>query len=108
MLYGQTVFANGRRLTAKFRIATFDVPVYGARIYAYEDDLPGRLVNQLYYGQGRRLSSRLKWVIASGWNLWLKAAFITYHGIDQVGSGWDEIPANQTYDVGIALQWKRS
>lgn len=108
MLYGQTVFGNHRRLTAKFRITTFDVPVYGARIYTYEDDLPGRLVNQLFYGQGRRLSSRIKWVIAPGWNLWLKTAFTTYHGVDKIGSGWDEIPANQTYDVGIALQWKRS
>jgi hypothetical protein len=108
MLYAQLSVKDRRRLAAKFRITTFDAPVYGARIYAYEDDIPGRITNQLLYGRGRRLSSRLKWTAAPGWKLWLKLGVTLYDGVDSVGSGWDEIPSNHIYDVGIALQWEIS
>jgi len=107
MLYGQMT-ASSRRLSGKLRALTFDVPVYGARIYAYEDDVPGRLVNQLFYGRGRRLSARLKWSFASQFDLWLKLGTTFYDGVNSVGSGWDEIPSHRIYDVSIALQWRLS
>jgi hypothetical protein len=106
MLYSQMTVANQRRLTGKFRIATFDVPVYGARIYAYEDDIPGRFTNQVFNGTGRRLSGRLEWTIAPSWDIWLKLAATFYDGVETVGSGWDEIPSRRIYDLGIALRWR--
>jgi len=107
MLYAQMTVSN-RRLSGKFRAATFDAPAYGARIYAYEDDIPGRLVNQLFYGRGRRLSARLRWAFASQFDLWLKLGATFYDGVESVGSGWDEIPSNHVFDVAIALQWSLS
>jgi hypothetical protein len=108
MGYGQVTFGKAHRFSTKFRVVAFDVPAYGARICAYEDDLPGRLVNQLFYGSGRRLTCCLKWTFAPGWNFWLKTGVTSYDGVDVVGSGWDEIPSNHTYDLGAALEWKRT
>jgi hypothetical protein len=108
MGYGQMTVGVRQRLSAKCRLVTFDVPVYGARIYAFEDDLPGRLVNQLFYGSGRRLTCYLKYTIAAGWNFWLKAGVTSYDGVNEIASGWDEISASNIYDLGIALEWKGS
>jgi hypothetical protein len=108
MAYGQLTVTDQRALTAKFRLAAFDIPVWGARIYAYEDDLPGRMVSHLFSGTGRRLSTRVKWSAFPSWNLWLKAAATAYDGVTSIGSGWDQIPSHLSYDLGIALEWKTS
>ncbi|MEN1682259.1 MAG: hypothetical protein AAGJ46_22010, partial [Planctomycetota bacterium] len=90
------------RLTG--RLATFDVGAYGARVYAFENDLRYLMTSRVFTGRGRRAYLLARWV-RSRLTLEAKLAATWVQDADTIGSGLDETDGHRQRDIRIGARW---
>ncbi|MEM6337958.1 MAG: helix-hairpin-helix domain-containing protein, partial [Bacteroidota bacterium] len=86
------------------RLATFDVGAYGARVYAFENDLRYLMTSRVFTGRGRRAYLLARWV-RSRLTLEAKLAATWVQDADTIGSGLDETDGHRQRDIRIGARW---
>ena len=95
------------RVDLKFwlRACIFDVPDYGGRIYAYENDVLYDFTSFVHFGKGIRGIMMLRWAPFNWMDLWLRISTVFYTS-RHIGSGWDEVEGNRQNEIEIQLRIK--
>jgi len=88
---------DGLRLDA--RLAFFDTDSYGARVYAYENDLLYSFAVPAYSGTGRRFYVLARWAPTDRLTLEAKYGATRFRGVETIGSGYGEIDGNRRRGV---------
>lgn len=87
-----------------FRYTLFGVSGYGARIYAYENDLLYAFSTPSFSGYGTRWFVLLRGSLSRRLNLSLKLSRTHYSDRRETGSGNDRIPAPHVTDIKVQLR----
>jgi hypothetical protein len=105
LLLSQSIrFKIFKFLNVRARITEFQTDSYDARIYEYEEDLPGAGSNRPLYGSGMRL------YLIAGYNISKKLSFtakysqIVKEGVRSLGSGLAEITGSSQNTVGAQIE----
>ncbi len=89
------------------RYALFQTDTYNARIYAYENDMPGQFLVPAYYGKGSRVYLMMNWDIARGLEMWVRVAQWFYYNEIIISEGsLSEIRSNHKTEVKVQLRYK--
>lgn len=97
----------GAKLTGNLRIAYFHTDSYDTRIYAFENDVLYASSFPAYHNKGIRYYLNLRWNISRSLDLWGRYALIRYAGLENIGSGLDQIPeGNKRSEVKVQLRFK--
>ena len=89
------------------RYALFQTDTYNARIYAYENDMPGQFLVPAYYGKGSRVYVMMNWDIARGLEMWVRVAQWFYYNESIISEGsLSEIRSNHKTEVKVQLRYK--
>ncbi|MCK9422589.1 MAG: helix-hairpin-helix domain-containing protein [Bacteroidales bacterium] len=86
-------------LTVTMRYALFDIPDYDSRIYVYEPEVLYGYSVPSYEGKGMRFCMVLHTVIGHCFNVWLRGGWTYYNGRNSIGTGLDQIPGNNRYEL---------
>lgn len=119
LLYQDLVFRLGMRLKVTGRYAIFSTSDYNARIYAYENDMPGAFSIIPYSGTGSRYYLMLNYRITRGLDAWLRLGTTRYftpnntNGVDnnlyyapyELGSGLDAIQGNTKSELKFQVRY---
>lgn len=87
------------------RACFFDVPGYGGRIYAYENDVLYDFTSFMHYGKGLRGIIMFSYTPVDWLDLWLRYSTV-YYTSRHIGSGWDEINENRQNEIEIQVRIK--
>jgi hypothetical protein len=106
LLFQDTEYSLSR-INLKFwlRACFFDVPEYGNRIYAYENDVLYDFTSFMHYGKGIRGILMLRWAPFDWLDLWLRFSTV-YYTSRQIGTGWDEVEGNRQNEIEIQVRIK--
>ena len=107
--YGSLVYQDVRWqalrwLRADARLTLFDTDGYGARLYAFENDLTGVFSIPALSGRGVRGYVLVSAEPASNVRLQLKLASTWLRNVTRVGSGANEVEGNRVSDLGVQLR----
>lgn len=86
------------------RIAVFATDSYDARLYAFENDLPGLYSIPPYYGSGMRWYAMLRYTPARHLDVWVRYGAWVYNGQDRISSGLQEIAGDRRSDLKVQLR----
>lgn len=73
------------------RLSFFDTDSYSARIYAYEQDVPGTYSIPSHYGLGSRILFLTSYKVYRNLTIYLKFSQSIYENQEFIGSSWDRI-----------------
>ena len=93
-------------LNLSARVAWFNTKSYNSRIYAYENDLLYTFAIPAYFGKGFRTYLNLKYKISEKAEVWFKLANTLRNDVENLSSGYNEIPGNQKTEVKFQLRLK--
>ena len=79
---------------------------YNARLYEYEDDLPGACTSTVLYGNGIRWYVLGTMQITAHVRLSIKYSGTLHDGATSIGTGADEIPGDTQRTAGVQLDWR--
>ena len=102
LLYWQAE-ARRRALRLLARVTFFETQDYRARLYQYEEDVPGVLKTSLLYGRGVRFFVVFRIGLGKHGFLSGKYDVTRYDDRRTVGSGWDEILSPARHRVTLQL-----
>ena len=105
MFYQDFSWKFHRTMDITARYAVFDVSDYYARIYAYENDIPGMFSIPAYSGQGNRYYLIFDWKPLRGLEFWIRIAQWRYPKEKTVGSGLDEIKGGVKTEVKAQIRY---
>lgn len=119
LLYQDLVFRLGMRVKLTGRYAIFSTSDYNARIYAYENDMPGAFSIIPYSGTGSRYYLMLNYRITRGLDMWLRLGTTRYfspnnaNGVNnnlyyapyELGSGLDAIQGNSKSELKFQVRY---
>ncbi len=88
------------------RVAIFSSDSYDARLYAFENDIPGTFSIPPYYGKGMRWYAMARWSAARGVDLWLRYGAWIYNDQDRSSSGLQETNGNRKSDLKLEVRVK--
>jgi hypothetical protein len=85
------------------RLVLFNCDAYDARLYEFENDLPGQFTSQVLYGRGRRLYLNARITPARFCTVSLKAAVLAKEGGVASGAQPHDFPPMQQVDVSAQV-----
>lgn len=88
------------------RYALFDTDSYDARVYAYENDIPGYWSIPGYSGRGTRLYLMLRYSATKNLDLWVRYGQWYFNDRDEISSGLQQIDGNVRSELKAALRLK--
>ncbi len=88
------------------RVAVFSTDTYNARLYAFENDIPGTFSIPPYYGRGMRWYTMVRWSAARGVDVWLRYGAWIYNDQDRISSGLQETSGNRKSDLKLEVRVK--
>lgn len=94
------------RISANLRLAFFHTPSYNSRIYAYEDDVLHGTGSGIYSGEGIRSYFNLSYNLSRQLKVWGRYAVYLYPGMEQTGSGLEEINGNKKSEIKLQLRYQ--
>ncbi len=86
------------------RYAIFDAPQWNARIYAYENDVPGFYNIPAYTGTGSRYYLILQFSPTKGLSFWARYSRTTYPNDKVISSGLSEIQGNTRSEFKLQMK----
>ena len=86
------------------RIAVFSSDTYNARLYAFENDIPGTFSIPPYYGKGMRWYAMARYSVARGVDVWFRYGAWIYNDQDRISSGLQETSGNRKSDVKLEVR----
>ena len=97
----------GKPLSVTLRYALFQMDTYDARIYAYENDVPGSYSIPAYYGRGSRFYIMLDYNVTRKIEVWLRFAQTYYDNADVISPGSiNEIQGHTKSEVRAQVKFK--
>lgn len=95
-------------LSCATRLALFRAPETDVRLYAFEQDLPGKISIPALSGEGRRLYGLLRWKPAEDLTLTARYAETWYADRTTISEGsLREITGSTTGTVSLQIDWER-
>ncbi len=88
------------------RLAFFDTESYGARVFAYENDLLYTFSIPSFSGRGQRFYVLVRWLPSAQISLQAKYGITQYEDARSVGSGLDEVNGNRVREFRIQLRMR--
>ncbi|MFA5713033.1 MAG: hypothetical protein WC960_02495 [Bacteroidales bacterium] len=88
------------------RVALFDTPLWGVRLYSYERDLLNQIKTSLLYGKGVRWYINLKGRVGRRFEIWLKYAQFNYFDRTTIGQGKEQIEGSVKGELKVELRFK--
>jgi hypothetical protein len=95
-----------KNLQIKLQFSSFHTIDYDARIYEYENDLPGVFSNYPLYGSGNKWYIMLTTTISKNIKIWLKYRQLNLGHVNAIGSGLSSIEGNSRQDVHFQIIYK--
>lgn len=86
------------------RYGLFDTETYDARVYAYENDVPGYWSIPPYYGRGSRVYIMLRYNASRNLDLWVRYGQWYFNDRDEISSGLQEIQGHTRSDLKVAAR----
>lgn len=119
LLYQDVSYKLGFKFKITARYAVFGIKDYDARIYAYENDVPGSFSIIPYNGQGSRYYLMLNYKPIRGLDVWVRISQTRYFtpnntsGVNNnlyfppntIGSGLDEITGSTRSDLRLMVRY---
>ncbi len=93
-------------VSGNLRLAYFDVQDWGARIYAYENDVLYQFSVPAFNNRGIRAYLNLRYRIYKGIDLWLKVSNTYYTNINTISSGNNSVQGNNLTEIKTQLRFK--
>lgn len=108
LVYQDVVYSRlGKPLSITFRYAIFQTDSYDARIYAYENDIPGSFSIPAYYDRGSRFYIMLDYNLTKRIELWLRYSQTYYDNKDIISEGsLTEIKGNTKSEIKAQVRFK--
>lgn len=108
MVYQDVSFNKiGKPLSFTLRYALFQTDSYNARIYAYENDMPGAYSIPAYYNRGSRFYILLDYNITRKIEIWLRYGQTVYDNQKIISEGSiSEIQGNTKSEVKAQIRFK--
>lgn len=108
LVYQDVVYSKmGKPLSVTLRYAIFQTDSYNARIYAYENDVPGSYSIPAYYDRGSRFYIMLDYNLTRRIELWLRYSQTFYDNKDVISEGsLTEIQGNTKSEVRAQVRFK--
>lgn len=106
LIYQDVRWHPAARLRLDARLALFDTNAFGARVFAYEDDLRYSFAVPAFSGRGQRAYVVLRWDFASRLSLEAKAATTRFEDVREVGSGLEAVPGARLREVRAQIIWR--
>lgn len=88
------------------RLAYFDVQDWGARIYAYENDVLYQFSVPAFNNRGIRAYLNVRYKIYKGIDFWLKVSNTHYTNISEISSGNNAVIGNNLTEIKTQLRFK--
>ena len=104
LVYQDVRWQARRWLRADARLTLFDTDGYGARLYAFENDLTGVFSIPALSGRGVRAYVLLSMDPADDVRVQLKLASTWLRNVTRTGSGANEVEGNRVSDVGLQVR----
>ena len=106
LLLFQDVIYSFEKIPLKLssRFAIFEADSYDARIYAYESDLLYVFSIPSYYNRGIRTYLMAKYDFGDKVVLWVRWGMWSYHNIESISSGLEEITGPNKMDFKVQLK----
>ncbi len=93
-------------ITIQIRYSSFNTTDYDARLYEYENDLPGVFSNYSSFGSGNKWYFMLSAHLLKKTTLWFKYRQIFFEGIENIGTGLTAITGEKKEDIHLQLEYK--
>lgn len=93
-------------ISFNLRLAYFDVQDYGARIYAYENDVLYQFSVPAFNNRGFRTYLNVRYRIYKGIDLWLKVSNTHYTNISTISSGPNAVNGNNLTELKAQLRFQ--
>jgi hypothetical protein len=106
LVYGDARWQATRWLRVDGRLLYFRTTGYGARLYAFENDVYGVLSNAVLTGRGQRAYVLLSTEPLEDLTLQAKLAWTRFEDAFSVGSGLDEIDGPRVRDLSLSLRYR--
>ena len=108
LVYQDVVYSKlGKPLSVTFRYAIFQTDSYDARIYAYENDIPGSFSIPAYYDRGSRFYIMLDYNLTRRIELWLRYSQTFYDNKNVISEGsLTEIQGNTKSEIKAQVRFK--
>lgn len=94
------------KVDASFRIAAFNIPVWDARVYAYERDVLYGFSTPVCYGKGIRWYFNIHYTPLRSLDFWFKISQTRYLDRDKIGEGLDMIEGPSKSEAKLQIRWK--
>ncbi len=95
-----------KSITVQIRYSSFNTTDYDARLYEYENDLPGVFSNYSVFGSGNKWYLMLSTHLLRNTKLWFKYRQIFFDGIENIGTGLTSIAGEKRQDIHLQLEYK--
>ena len=108
LVYQDIVYSKlGNPLSVTLRYALFQTDSYDARIYAYENDVPGSYSIPAYYNRGSRFYIMVDYNLTKRIELWLRYSQTVYENKQIISEGsLTEIQGNTKSEIKVQLKFK--
>ena len=88
------------------RYAIFDISDFDARIYAYENDVPGFFSIPAYQGRGSRYYAILNYKASKNIEIWARLSQTRIQDTRVVGTGLERISGDKRSELKLQIRWK--
>ena len=108
LVYQDIVYSKlGKPLSVTLRYALFETDSYDARIYAYENDVPGSYSIPAHYNRGSRFYIMLDYNLTKRIELWFRYSQTVYDNKQMISEGsLTEIQGNTKSEIRAQLKFK--
>ena len=106
LVYGDVRYQATRWLRVDGRLLYFRTTGFGARLYAFENDVYGVLSNAVLTGRGQRAYVLLSTEPLEDLTLQAKLAWTRFEDTFTVGSGLSEIDGPRVRDLSLSLRYR--
>ena len=108
LVYQDIVYSKlGKPLSVTLRYALFETDSYEARIYAYENDVPGSYSIPAHYNRGSRFYIMLDYNLTKRIELWFRYSQTVYDNKQMISEGsLTEIQGNTKSEIRAQLKFK--
>lgn len=106
LVYQDVRLQTTRWLRVDARMTLFRAEDYGARLYAFENDIAGVFAIPTLSGRGTRAYLLFAATPTSAITIQAKIAGTWFRGVRSIGSGNSEIAGNRVRDAGLLLRYK--
>jgi hypothetical protein len=93
-------------INVQIRYSSFNTTDYDARMYEYENDLPGVFSNYSLFGSGNKWYFMLSAHFLKNTRIWFKYRQIFFDGIENIGTGLTSIAGEKRQDIHLQLEYK--